>query len=303
MVECVPNVSEGRRLKVVDAIGDSILGLPGVWLLDRHSDPDHNRSVFTLVGTPSAIAEAAFRIVASAAEQIDMTQHRGAHPRIGAADVVPFIPIEGLTRHDCVALAHEVGARIGDELSVPVYYYGDAATRPETSDLSALRRGQYEGLRDAIQDNPARQPDTGPSRLGSAGATAIGVRGPLVAFNVWLNSDDVEIARRVARALRTSSGGLQNVKAMGVLVGGRAQVSMNLTDTRRTPIAPVVEMVRREAARYGSSIWRSELVGLAPRRALLDAAIWYLQLPSETVQQTLEDRIQGALGRSIPLLE
>jgi len=265
--------------------------VPGAKVLDVQSDVDHNRSVVTLVGSPSAVSEAAFRGIARAAELIDMDHHRGEHPRMGATDVVPFVPLGGATMDDCVQLARQLGARVGAELGIPVYLYEAAATRPERRNLADVRRGEYEGLKKEIAFNPERAPDFGPLALGSAGATAIGARPPLLAFNVYLNTDQAAPAKAIARAVRHSSGGLRFVKALGLLVEGQAQVSMNLTDFRRTPLARVLELVRTEAARYGLAVTRSEVVGLVPAEALFEAAQFYLQLNDFSPDQILENRL------------
>ncbi len=298
IIECVPNFSEGRRLDVIDRIVGSIAAVPGVKVLDVQSDADHNRSVVTFIGGPEAVEEAAFRGVARAAELIDMDHHRGEHPRMGATDVVPFVPISGVTMDDCVALARRLGERVGSELDIPVFLYGEAATRPDRRNLADVRRGQYEGLKAEIETNPDRAPDFGPARMGEAGATAVGARPPLVAFNVYLRTGDVGVARAIARAVRHSSGGLRHVKALGLLVEGRAQVSMNLTDYRRTPIHRVMEMIRSEAARYGVMVESSEVVGLVPNEALVDAARFYLQLDGLGSEQILENRLRGDDGAS-----
>src|SRR5690606_26764984 len=224
-----------------------------------------------------------------------MDEHRGEHPRLGAADVVPFIPIEGVDLNDCVLLARKLGERVGNELNIPVYLYEAAATRPDRENLEDVRRGQYEALKEAIGVDPNRAPDFGPSRLPKAGATIIGARAPLVAYNIYLTTDNVEIARQISKAMRHSSGGYRYVKALGLLVDGQAQVSMNLTDYNKTPIHRVVESVRREATRYGVGIQRSEIVGLVPQRALLDAAQWYLQIDDFKPEQVLENRLADAL--------
>jgi len=293
IVECVPNFSEGRRPEVVQKIVDAIAAVDGVKILDFSSDADHNRSVVTFVAPPETVGEAAFAGIAKAAALIDMTQHSGGHPRMGATDVCPFIPIKGVTMDECVAIAKAVGQRVGDELGIPVYLYEKAATRPERENLAKVRKGQYEGIRDTIATDPARTPDFGPAKMGTAGATAIGARQFLVAFNVYLNTDNVEIAQKIGKAVRHSGGGLRFVKAMGLSVDGKAQVSMNLTDFTRTPIFRVVEMIRREAARYGVGIASSELIGLIPQQALIDAAVWYLQLDGFSPEQVLENRLTG----------
>jgi glutamate formiminotransferase len=298
MIECIPNFSEGRRPEVIDAIVRAIGAPPGVAVLDLHQDADHNRSVVTFAGSPEAVAEAAFRGVEAAAQLIDMRAHRGQHPRVGATDVLPFVPLQGSTMEACVQIARAVGARIGGELGIPVYLYEEAAARPERRELPALRRGEYEGLRDAIAVDPARAPDFGPAQLGSAGATIVGARPPLIAFNVFLSSADLRVARAVARAVRGSSGGLRGVRALGMLVDGRAQVSMNLTDYRTTPLHRAVELVAREAAAYGARIVESELVGLIPEDAMLDAARFYLQLHRMRPEQLLERRVRAAAGVS-----
>lgn len=295
IVECIANYSEARRPQVIEAIMQSITSVEGVTLLDRHSDNDHNRTVLTYLGAPEAVSEAAFRSIAKAAELINLDEHRGEHPRIGATDVVPFVPISGLTMQDSVQLARNLGKRVGEELQIPVYLYEEAATRPDRKNLEDIRRGQYEGLKEEIQTNPNRIPDFGPGQVGTAGAVVIGARQPLIAFNVYLTTDDVSIADKIARAVRNSSGGLRFVKALGLLVEGRAQVSMNLTNYKRTPVARVVELIRRETARYGVGIHHSELVGLIPQDALVNAAIWHLQLDQFEPEQILEQRIFTAL--------
>jgi len=291
LIECIPNFSEGRRREVIDEIARVISGTPGARLLDRHSDADHNRSVITFVGSPQSVSQAAFAAIRRASELIDLTHHQGEHPRIGATDVVPFVPLSGSSLQECIALARALGQRVGGELGIPVYLYEAAATRPDRVQLENLRKGEYEGLRAAIETDPDRVPDFGPRRLGPAGATVIGARAPLIAYNVYLTTGEVEIAKRIAAAVRQSSGGFRYVKGLGMLVEGRAQVSMNLTDFSKTPLARVLGAIRREAERYGVSIHHSELVGLIPQQALVDAAIWHLQLDSFTPGQILENRL------------
>ena len=293
IVECVPNFSEGRRQEVIDALTAAIAAAPDVQVLDVQSDPDHNRTVVTFVGAPEAALEAAFQGARVAAELIDLNVHRGEHPRMGATDVIPFIPVAGVTMDDCVALARRLGQRLGDELALPVYLYAKAATRPERESLPAVRKGEFEGIRELIGSDPAHAPDFGPAQMGPAGATAVGARPFLIAFNVYLNTADVEIAKKIAKTLRFSSGGLRYVQAMGILVDGKAQVSMNLTDFRQTAMHTVLEMVRREAARYGAAITHSELVGMLPQQALLDAACWYLQLDGFKPEQVLENQLMA----------
>jgi glutamate formiminotransferase len=291
IVQCIPNFSEGRRQDVIDEIVGAMSSVPGVEVLDVQSNVDHNRSVVTIVGAPEAVAEAAFLAIARAAELIDMDHHRGGHPRMGAADVVPFVPVRGISMEECVELARRLGERVGAELGIPVYLYESAASRPARSNLADVRRGEYEGLKEEIGTVPDRAPDYGPAEMGKAGATAIGARPPLIAFNVYLNTDDVAPARAIARAVRYSSGGLRFVKALGLLVDGQAQVSMNLTDYRGTPIHRVLEMIRREAAGYGLAVTRCEVVGLLPAQALFDAAQFYLQLADFSPDQVLENRL------------
>jgi glutamate formiminotransferase / formiminotetrahydrofolate cyclodeaminase len=294
IVECVPNFSEGQRQEVIDAIVAAIAAVESVRVLDVQTDADHNRTVVTFVGEPESVLEGAFQGARQAAELIDLNQHRGKHPRMGATDVIPFIPVRAVSMEDCAALARRLGQRMGDELDIPVYLYAKAATRPERESLPAVRKGEFEGIRDLIGSDPAHEPDFGPRRMGPAGATAVGARPFLIAFNLYLNTADVEIAKKIAKTLRFTGGGLRNVQAMGLLVEGQAQVSMNLTDFRQTAMHTVVEMVRREAARYGALVTRSELVGMLPQQALLDAACWYLQLDGFKPDQVLENRLIGA---------
>jgi len=291
LIECIPNFSEARRPEVIDQIVAAIISVEGARLLDRSSDLDHNRTVLTFAGDPFAVEEAAFRAIKTAAELIDLDAHTGEHPRIGATDVCPFVPLSDATMEDCVAIAKRLGQRVGEELSIPVYLYEAAAARPERTNLENIRKGQYEGLKTEIESDPNRKPDFGPSKLPKAGATVIGARNPLIAFNVYLTTHDVEIAKKIAKAVRHSSGGLRYVKGLGLLVEGRAQVSMNLTNFRETPVARVVEFVRREAERYGVGIHHAELVGLIPQEALVDAAVWYTQLDAFHKEQILESRL------------
>jgi len=299
LIECVPNFSEGRDPAKVDAIVAAMREVPGVFLLDRESDVDHNRSVITLVGEPEPVAEAALRGVGKAAELIDLTCHTGAHPRLGATDVVPFIPIEGVTLDDCVVLAKKVGREIWERFHIPVYFYEAAALRPERANLENIRKGQFEGLRDEVLRNPDRSPDVGDPRLHpTAGATVVGARKFLIAYNINLSTSDLEIAKRIAKTIRYSSGGLRYVKAMGVDLKARhlAQVSINLTDFDQTPVHRVFEMVKREAERFGVAIVGSEIVGLIPKRAIELTADFYLQLENFSPAQVLENRLEAALG-------
>ena len=296
LVECVPNFSEGRDKGKVDAIVEA-MKMDGVYLLDREMDSDHNRCVITLVGERAAIQEAAIRGVGKAAELIDLTQHQGAHPRMGAADVVPFIPIEGVTIEDCVAMARHVGEQIWKRHQIPVYLYEAAATTQERQNLENIRRGQFEGIRAEIATNPARKPDFGDPRVHpTAGATVVGARKFLIAYNVFLNTPEVEIAKKIAKAVRFSSGGLRFVKGAGFLVRGLAQVSMNLTDFEQTPVHRVFEMVKTEAARYGVMPVSSEIVGLIPKKALESAAEWFLQVENFDSSLILENRLAAVVG-------
>src|SRR6266853_2632086 len=296
LVECVPNFSEGRDKSKVAAIVDA-MKMDGVYLLDREMDADHNRCVITLVGEREAIQEAAIRGVGKAAVLIDLNQHRGAHPRLGAADVVPFIPIEGVTVEDCVAVARDVGEEIWKRHQIPVYLYEAAATSPERQNLENIRRGQFEVIRDEIATNPARRPDFGEPRVHpTAGACVVGARKFLIAYNIFLNTPEVDIAKKVAKAVRSSSGGLRFVKAAGFLVRGQAQVSMNLTDFEQTPVHRVFEMVRSEAERYGVAPTSSEIVGLVPKKALEQAAEWFLQVESFDSSLILENRLSSVMS-------
>jgi glutamate formiminotransferase/formiminotetrahydrofolate cyclodeaminase len=299
LVECVPNFSEGRDPAKVDTIV-AAMKIPGVYLLDREMDSDHNRCVITLVGEREAIQEAAILGVGKAAELIDLTQHTGAHPRMGASDVIPFIPIEGVTIEDCVAMARQVGAEIWKRFQIPVYLYEAAATSPERQNLENIRRGQFEGIRDEIATNPARKPDFGEPRVHpTAGATVVGARKFLVAYNIFLNTTDVSIAKKIAKAVRFSTGGLRYVKSAGFLVRGMAQVSMNLTDFEQTPIQRVFEFDPRAAARYGVVPVSSEIVGLIPKLALEQAAEWFLQVENFDSSLILENRLAAVTGGKV----
>jgi glutamate formiminotransferase / formiminotetrahydrofolate cyclodeaminase len=296
IIECIPNFSEGKDQQIIDAILGSFSSFNKIHVLDHHSDKDHNRTVVTILGSPEEVEEAVFQAIKKAGELIDMDAHKGAHPRIGATDVVPFVPIQNMTIQECIQLAEKVGARVGAELNIPVYLYEEAARTPERKNLEFVRKGQYEGLKDEIQTDPTRIPDYGPSKLGKAGAVVIGAREALIAFNVYLTTSEVAIAKKIAKTIRFSSGGLRFVKAMGVLVDGLAQVSMNLTNFNKTAICNVMEMIRREAVRYGTAVHHTELVGLIPQKALIDSAIWYLQLDQFLDDQILERRMGSAVG-------
>lgn len=305
LVECIPNFSEARRPEVVEQIMAAIRAVNGAQILDHHSDLDHNRTVVTFVGTPAAVEEAAFQAIKTAGKIIDLDKHQGAHPRLGATDVVPFVPISDVTMQECVEMARRLGKRVGSELSIPVYLYEAAAARPERQNLENIRRGEYEALKTEMGVKPEREPDFGPTSVTPAGATVIGARAPLIAFNIYLTTDDVSIAQKIAKAVRHSSGGFRYVKALGLLVEGRAQVSMNLTDFRHTPVYRVMEAVRSEASRYGVAVHHSELVGLIPQDALRDSAAWYLQLDGFQTEQVLEEklnmvRVESTASPTIP---
>jgi glutamate formiminotransferase / 5-formyltetrahydrofolate cyclo-ligase len=293
IVQCVPNFSEGRRHDVVDALVEEIKSVPGVSLLDYSLDCDHNRCVITYVGDLQAVVEGAFRAVKKAVERIDMRGHTGGHPRMGAADVIPLIPVSGIGMDECAAGARQLGQRLGEELNIPVFLYEAAASSPERRNLAALRAGEFEGLQEAM--DRGRTPDFGPPRLHpTAGATAVGARRPLVAYNVNLTTSDVGVARKIAAAVRERSGGLANVKALGIYLEEekKAQVTMNLVNCEATPIHRVVEAIKVEAARYGVGVAETEVVGLIPVQYLLDAAVHYLQLNRFSLDQILESRIR-----------
>lgn len=293
IVECVPNFSEGRRPEVIEAIVAAIADIPGVKVLDYSSDPDHNRMVVTFIGDKGSVLQGAFAGVAKAVELIDMEKHEGGHPRIGAADVVPFVPISGVDMKDCVDIAKRLGAMIGDKLSVPVYLYGEAAQDPARRDLANVRKGQYEGLKAAITD-PDRTPDFGPPRMHpSAGATAVGARGPLVAYNINLGTRDVRVAKEIVKAVRAATGGFSTVKAMAVELeeACQVQVSMNLADCFKTPIHRVFEVVKGEAMARGVLVTKSEVIGLLPVQALIDLARYYIQAHDLTTENVLEARL------------
>ena len=294
LVECVPNFSEGRDPAVVEQIASAIASVDGVILLDREMDHDHHRSVITFVAPAETVVEAAVRGVERAVQSIDLTRHSGGHPRIGAADVVPFVPLEGVSIEECVALAQKAGDEIWRRCGVPVYFYEEAAKDPERVRLENIRRGQFEGLREEVRTNPARRPDVGgPELHPTAGATVVGARKFLIAYNINLATADVEVAKRIARKIRASSGGMPCVKAMGVELKerGRAQVSMNLTDFEQTPVHAVFEAVRREAAAEGTAIEASEIIGLIPKKALEMSAAHFLQVENFRPGLVLENRL------------
>jgi len=299
LIECVPNFSEGRDVAVIDALVAAMSGIAGAWVLDRSSDTDHNRTVITLAGEPEAVAQAAIRAVGKAAELIDLTRQSGAHPRIGATDVLPFIPLQGVSVEECVALARRVARELWDRYRIPVYFYEAAATKPERVNLENIRKGQFEGLIEEALRDPDRSPDVGEPRLHpTAGATAIGVRKLLVAYNIHLNTNDIAAAKTIAKAIRFSSGGLRHVKAIGVELKSRkiAQVSINLTDFEQTPLHRVFEMAKREAERLGCQVTGSEIIGLVPQKAVEQTAEYYLQLENFSPARILENRLAAVAG-------
>ena len=300
LVECVPNFSEGRDLSVVAALVAAVESVEGALVLGTHTDADHNRSVVTFVAPPGVAVEAAVRVVARASELIDLGRHAGEHPRMGACDVLPFIPVRGLTVEECVLLAHEAGRRIWDEVGVPVYFYESAATRPERRNLADVRRGGFELLREQIASAPERAPDVGEPRLHpTAGACIVGVRPLLIAYNVTLKTGDLSVAKRVARAVRGRDGGLPHLKALGFELASRGvvQVSMNLTSYEQTNLHQAFEAVSREAEREGVEVIASEIVGLVPQAALYAAAAHFLKLENYTPDVVLENRIAAAADR------
>jgi glutamate formiminotransferase/formiminotetrahydrofolate cyclodeaminase len=306
IVECIPNFSEGRDKEKIELIARTIAAVPRVLVLDYSLDADHNRSVITFAGEPEAVVEGAVRAAAAAIELIDLNRHGGEHPRMGALDVLPFVPIKGVTMDECVVIARHAGERIANELEIPVYLYEKAATRPDRVDLANVRRGEFEAIRDSIESDPDRKPDFGLRRIHpTAGAMAVGARLPLVAFNLNLTTDDPSIARKIAKAVRGSDGGLQYVKALGLELKSRrqAQVSMNLVNYESTPIHRAFEMVKREAERYGVAIAGSEIVGLVPQAALNASSEFYLQIENFSSDLILEKRLQAQLSKIEPEAE
>jgi len=300
IVECVPNFSEGRRKPVVDALAAALTSVPGVALLDAEMDAAHHRSVISVAGDPQAVAAGVLAAVGKAVELIDLRTHQGEHPRMGAADVIPFVPISGLTLEECVQLSVETAEKISERYRIPTYLYEQSARVPARQDLAYVRKGEFEVIRDEIRTDPARKPDFGPCEVHpSAGATAVGARFPLIAYNIYLGTADLKVAQAIARAVRGSSGGLRFVKALGFEIKERnqVQVSMNLTRYQATPIFRVFEMVKREAARYGVPVVSSEIVGLVPQKALEACADYYLQLEGFSSRQILEVRLAETLSR------
>lgn len=296
LVECVPNFSEGRNPQVIAAIVGEIESVEGIQMLDQEMDKDHNRAVITFVGEPEPVLEAAFKAMAKATELIDMEKHHGEHPRMGATDVVPFIPISGITMEECVELAKRLGERVGRELQIPIYLYESAATRPERENLADIRRGEYEGIKATIETDPDRKPDFGPQKMHpSAGATAVGARPYLIAFNVYLGTTNLKIAKDIAKAIRFGDGGLRYVKALGFEIKERqqVQVSMNLVNFQKTPIFRAYEMIKSEARRYGVPLVSSEIVGLTPLQALVDTSEFFLGLENFKTEQILEYKLKS----------
>lgn len=297
IIECIPNFSEGQNEELIQEFVKVSTSVPGVSLLDHSSDPSHNRSVFTLTGSPEGIAEVAFQLAKLASEKIDLTQHKGEHPRMGAVDVIPFVPVKDVTVAECIELSKKVGERISKELSIPVFLYEDSATSPQRTNLAAIRKGQFEGMAEKIQQ-PEWGPDYGERKIHpTAGVVAVGARMPLVAFNVNLNTSDIQIANAIAKTIRGSSGGYKYCKAIGVMLDDRniAQVSMNMVNFEGTPLYRVFEAIRAEAARYGVMIIGSEIVGLTPAKALIDCAEYYLKVEEfDYKKQILENHLLGS---------
>lgn len=294
IVECVPNISEGRNPEVIEAVLNEVRAVPGVTLLDYSSDASHNRTVITFLGDPAGVATAAVNLAKKAAELIDLTKHTGEHPRMGAVDVIPFIPIKEMDSAECVALSKEVGKRIWEEAGMPVFLYEDSASAPHRVNLASVRKGQFEGMAEKVQQ-PEWEPDFGGRTIHpTAGVVAVGARMPLIAYNINLSTSDIEIANKIAKILRRSSGGFDCVKALGVMLEDRniAQVSINMTNFHRTPLYRVVELTKAEAARWGVHVIGTEVVGLAPMQALIDAAEYYLQIENfDFDKQVLENHI------------
>lgn len=305
IIECIPNFSEGRNRKKIDQIVQSIKEVPDILFLGAESDKSHNRSVVTFAGEPDAVLEAAFNGIKKAAELIDLNRHKGEHPRMGATDVCPLVPLKGVKMSECVAYAEKLAEKVAKELKIPVYLYEKAARKPERENLADIRSGQYEGIKKEIGKNPARKPDFGPAKLGKAGITAIGAREPLVAYNVNLNTSDLKIAKKIAKTIRGKDGGFRYVKALGFMLEDRgiAQVSMNLINYKKSTVHHIFEAIKREAKRYGVGILESEIVGLTPEKALLSAAKYYLKLDGFKYRQILELNVQKQIEKSCPTLE
>ncbi len=291
LMECIPNISEGRRLDLVEEFADIVRAVPGVTLIDYSSDASHNRSVFTFLGDPDQVMEAAFRFAQHAVEKIDLRVHEGEHPRMGAVDVIPFVPIRDMDMAECVERSKVLGKRIADELDLPVFLYEESASAPHRKNLAAIRKGQFEGMAEKVLEEQWH-PDFGGNRIHpSAGVVAVGARQPLIAFNINLDTSDVSIAKKIAKIIREKDGGFRAVKALGVMLEERniAQVSINMCDYKQTPLYRVLEFVRFEAARYGVHVVGTEIIGLAPMMAFVDAADYYLQIEKfEPFKQVLE---------------
>lgn len=294
LVECVPNISEGRRPEIIEAVVDEVRRTPGVTLLDYSSDTSHNRAVITFLGSPEGVKEAAVAVAKKAAELIDLTVHQGEHPRMGAVDVIPFIPIKDVTMEECIALSREVAQRVWEEAHMPVFLYEESASSPSRANLAAIRKGQFEGMAKKVQESEW-EPDFGGRTVHpTAGVVAVGARMPLIAFNINLSTSDVSIASNIAKIIRQSSGGLPYVKALGVMLSERniAQVSINMTNFSKTPLYRVLEFVKAEARRYGVSVVGTEIIGLAPMQALADSAEYYMQIEAfDFNKQVLENHI------------
>ncbi len=296
IIECIPNISEGRRPEVVSRVVDAVRAVPGVRVLDWSSDPTHHRSVLTFAGEAAAVKAGVLALFEAAVPAVDLREHSGEHPRMGAVDVVPFVPIDGVTMEACVALAKETAAEVAGRFSVPVFLYEEAAATPARRNLEDIRRGEFEGLAAKLA-TPDWAPDFGPAAPHpSAGATVMGARMPLIAYNINLATDRLDVAKKIATAIRMSSGGFRFVKAMGLALEDRGivQVSMNLTNVEKTPIFRVFDTVKREAARYGVTVLESEIVGLVPSAALVSAAAWYLQLEGFSPDQVLENKLRAS---------
>ncbi len=293
LIQCIPNVSEGRRKDLIERLVDVVRGTPGVALLNYSSDESHNRSVITMVGSPEGVADAAFGLAKAAAENIDLTAHQGEHPRMGAIDVIPFVPIKEVTMAECIELSRAVGSRIFDELNIPVFLYEESASAPHRKNLAAVRKGQFEGMGQKMKEEKWR-PDFGTDVHPTAGAVAVGARMPLVAYNINLDTPDIRVADKIARTIRESGGGLKHVKSIGVMLEDRniAQVSINMCNFAATPLYRVFELVRIEAERYGARIIGSEIIGLTPMDALIDTAEYYLKLEGfDKKSQVLENHL------------
>jgi glutamate formiminotransferase len=291
LVECIPNFSEGRNEALILEFAEAVKSTPGVTLLDYSPDPSHNRTVFTFVGNPEGVMEAAFKTAKIAVEKIDLTKHTGEHPRMGAVDVIPFVPLKEITTPECVAMSKTLGQKLWDELKLPVFLYEDSASTPERRNLAALRKGQFEGMAEKIK-KPEFIPDYGDKLHQTAGIVACGARMPLVAFNINLNTPNIEIANKIAKIIRESSGGLRAVKSIGIMLEERniAQISINMTNYTQTPLYRVLELVKAEAARFGVSILGTEIIGLLPMNALIDSADYYLMIENfNSEKQVLEN--------------